>query len=592
MSDFIFFSKQIPKGKPTWLIKSIYQKDAPNVTEYHGNWGSLGVSCNMHQGFSPVETDKYICLLIGGPIFTFTDNGFLVNNDSTYGTRKILHKWINNDDIRWDEDLSGPFIAVLINKETSQIEIVTDLMSFIPVFSTTIADQLVVGTHVDIVASGAECKDEKDSVSIADFVLHGYVTYPYTFYKSIHQLSPASVHKWNLRSNTTYEKKYYWRPTEYNPYKSINHAASDLRNGLYDYVNAVTTSMNHVALFLSGGEDSRVVLSLLPKKCKKDAFIFLDKMNREGQIAKKVAEVFEANFIMASRTSTRYLDVLPECSDLVGSGSQYTHVHTFGFHENCGLNQYRAVFGGFSADALLKGSHVKKLKGSGLVPFVPKIKQPRFSHASLLNVGFLSKSIVQSLEQRSKKHREWICKIRPNSADEWFELWPSSMNFNIPNLHGNRRLFCSYEPFMSNKVVKIAAAVPQSWKLNRRLFYSMAKPLLKPARHIAHSDGWLPYYPWYMNFFIHGLTWSWRKILKKTGLQKGYQGPWRDWDALLRTDAWKNAVKSTYGLREKHLLLQEIFLENMEELLIGNKLNRGQKINLLQVLYQLEIKRI
>ena len=35
----------------------------------------------------------------------------------------------------------------------------------------------------------------RDPISVADFVLHGYVTYPYTVYKFVKQLPPGSVNK-------------------------------------------------------------------------------------------------------------------------------------------------------------------------------------------------------------------------------------------------------------------------------------------------------------------------------------------------------------------------------------------------------------
>src|SRR5690606_31578650 len=130
------------------------------------------------------------------------------------------------------------------------------------------------------------------------------------------------------------------------------------RIGLYRYVKSITNEVNDIAQFISVGEDSRVLTGLLQLNSR-DAFIFLDKMNREGKLAEKAAHAYEANFKMATRTKTHYLKILPHCSDLVGSGSQYHHAHTYGFHKSCKLNKYSAVFGGLLSDALLKGSHIK-----------------------------------------------------------------------------------------------------------------------------------------------------------------------------------------------------------------------------------------
>src|SRR5699024_12826093 len=82
-------------------------------------------------------------------------------------------------------------------------------------------------------------------------------------------------------------------------------------------------------------------------------------MNREGKVAEKAADIHGANFNIFTRSKMHYLEVLPPSTDLVGSGSQYTHAHTFGFHKICGLDRYYAVFGGLFSDALLKGACIK-----------------------------------------------------------------------------------------------------------------------------------------------------------------------------------------------------------------------------------------
>src|SRR5690606_15657473 len=116
---------------------------------------------------------------------------------------------------------------------------------------------------------------------------------------------------------------------------------------------------------------------------------------------------------------------------------------------------------------LLKGSHVRKVRGSGLFPFLPDIKTTNYSAGNPIKNNIFSYEILRELTRRRQDHLNYIKEFRNDSAEEWFELWPSSMNMNIPNLHANRRLFRSYEPFTANDIVKLSAYVPQSWKLNR-----------------------------------------------------------------------------------------------------------------------------
>src|SRR5699024_9257134 len=203
------------------------------------------------------------------------------------------------------------------------------------------------------------------------------------------------------------------------------------------------------------GEDSRTLSSLL-KNLERDAYIYLDSMNREGKIARKIASKYMANFHVSTRNKFHYLNILPSCSDLVGSGSEYRHAHTYGFHKE--LKSYDAVFGGLLADALLKGSHIAKKRISKRLPFLPDKKDINFSINKSLTGNIFPARLLKELASRRERHLEYISEFREKSVDEWFELWPSSMNRNIPNIHANRRLFKSYEPFLSNQIVKISAS--------------------------------------------------------------------------------------------------------------------------------------
>ncbi|ASN04231.1 asparagine synthase-related protein [Virgibacillus necropolis] len=588
MSDFIFSKKSITRGKLTKEIQSIYHQDRPIVKEMHGDWGSLAVSYNLYNGFQPFETIDHICIVIGGPVLGFQDNEFLVNDSGVTGTQAIYERWVNNI-IQWDEDLSGPFVILLINKVTWNVTCVTDLMSFIPVFTYVDSSNLILSTHVDMLARLSDQQDEIDLVSKADFILHSVVTFPYTSYTHLRQIEPATVHTIQRGSNQL-QSKAYWTPEEKIVYESIDQASDDLRDGLQNYVNKITKSMSHVAQFISGGEDSRLLSALLPYECTRDAFIFLDHMNIEGKLAKRAAETYGASFNLATRSKTHYLEILPACSDLVGSDSQYANVHTFVFHKRCKLNEYSAVFGGLFSDALFKGSRIKKVGGQGLFPFLPHIKDRNYSPGIKLENSAFTDEVLLELTKRRQAHLQYVSSFRSESAEEWFELWPTSMNSSIPNLHGNRRLFRSYEPFMAKEVVKLSAIVPQSWKLNRKLFHNTVKPLLEPTKWLMNSDGRYPYFPWYINSLPQFIVWFYQQVGRRTGLIKRNQGSWAEWNVVMKSSAWQQAISEySDGLKG----LKNVFVDkDVGKLFSEGNLNKKQRMNLLQVLYYLHNKTI
>jgi hypothetical protein len=583
MSDFIYSKKRYPNGELSKEILAIYHQDQPSVKEFNGDWGSLAVSHNLYNGFQSYETTEHICLVLGGPVFCFQDNNFLTENDEVAGTCAIYQRWLSKL-VQWDEDLSGPFVFLVVTKKSAEITCVTDLMSFIPVFVCQNNDNVMLSTHIDALARASGQSGNIDIVSQVDFILNGLITYPYTAYCSLRQIAPATIH--NIPSNTfEIRPTPYWLPDEKEQFSSLDQAATELRNGLQNYVNAITVNMPVIAQFISGGEDSRALSSLLPEKSRRDAFIFLDGMNREGKLAKKTAEINGANFNYAIRTTTHYIDILPDCANLVGSGAQFNHVHTFGFHKSCNLSNYPAVFGGFMSDTLLKGLKIKKLPITYRLPFLPQIELKNYSSATPLMNNVFTDDILRQVTNRRIAHLEFIQSIRAKSAEEWFYLWPISMQVEIPNVHGNRRLFKSYEPFMCKEAVKVSAKSKQQWKLNRRLFHRAAKPLLKKTKWILHGDGRLPFFSWHINFLVQFIMWFIQYIGRKTSLVKGNQGPWAEWSETMNSSAWKQAINNYKTGKQS---IEAAFIEkNMLKIFHEKKLTQSQLVNLLQVLYTL-----
>jgi asparagine synthetase B (glutamine-hydrolysing) len=589
LSDYLITLSATKNGVLAQALSEIYTKNPPPSQEFHGLWSSLAVTQSHYHGFQPYETEKHLIIVIGGPVLYFRDNDFLVAENSFEATKAIYQRWIVEGEMQWNEDLSGPFTVLLIDKVGHQVTAVTDLMAFIPVYACQKDESLHLGTHIDALAKVAGEHGNFDEVSLADFVLNDVVTYPYTAYRNIRQLAPSST--------TTYSKSAraptvasYWAPYEENPYRNVKEAARALQDGISGYVNRITEKMDSVAQFISAGEDSRALSGMLPERLNRDAYIFLDSMNREGTIAKRVANVYGAKFTAGFRKKTYYLDILPEASKLVGIGHQYTHAHALGFHREFSLSEKKAVFGGFLSDTLLKGHHVRKPRGYGRFPFLPDVVSKSYSPEKLpYYQGIFEDNVTEALQKRKAERFKAVKKFRINSVSEWFHVWPCSMHNDMPNLYATRRLFRSYEPFMCKEAVKISAAVPTSWKLNRRLFNHAMKPYLRKSKWMMHADGRLPYFSWWVNRPLQFSVRAYRYIAKRIGLIRGNQGPWGDWQAASRSPVWMD-MKEKYAKHGDDLgFLKEGI--STSELLNSSFLPVNNRVNLLQVAYQVSQSR-
>lgn len=66
------------------------------------------------------------------------------------------------------------------------------------------------------------------------------------------------------------------------------------------------------------------------------------------------------------------------------------------------------------------------------------------------------------------------------------------------------------------------------------------KPELYKSRWILHAKGYNPYRGKIQNFPLHLTIWLYRQFAQRTGLIKGNQGPWGDWQATQNSKTWRD----------------------------------------------------
>jgi asparagine synthetase B (glutamine-hydrolysing) len=461
-------------------------------------------------------------------------------------------------------------------------------MLFIPVYYTTLKYSKekahVIGTHNDVTAKAAGRETDIDFTSVTDMLLNSSIVFPYTFHEGVFQLFPAAIYNYGL--NNPEEETLpdtYWRPVEQHIFKNINEAAFCLRESLLTTVEQITDGLSEVGLFLTGGEDTRVILSAIPKDVKKEALVFLDSLNREGEIARRTANVHKISLKTGIRLETYYLDNMKAAIALLGSQFNFTQLHTYMFHSSLGLTHYPAVLGGFGADGLIKGEEipVKTFKAGKHILF-SSLLQGSAVNSNSFNTSIFSSNFVEEVNMRHQNHSRMVQNFRECSFNEWKNYWPITNKEFYANFAGNRRLFRSFEPILHTSIIKILASVPQEWKINRRLFHKAFKPLLKKTWQIPHSEKcYFPYFGTVVNIPLRLFEAGFRKINKEK--YTGNQGPWARWDDVAETALMRTLLIEFadffYGY-------SRIFNNNVQpDLYKANILNSKQKLMFLQLLY-------
>lgn len=526
MSDFLFSSERRPEGELRSLLDRFLAPVTAASLEEHGTWGSLAVVACSHDVAPVVQDTRSVTVLLGWPVLHDVP-GFPPAPVLDLGRRGEVHRLLTAAGaLAAAASLDGPYATLTIHPESGKVTALTDRMGFIPLYAATPAGEgrgIVIGSHVDAVAIAAGRERDIDPVSAADFIVHSTITYPRTLYAGVEQLPPAATRSW-VRGAREGADEVYWLPVERPPTRYLGRAARTLRRAFHEAVLHGCEGRDHVGLLLSGGEDSRAVLGAIPRDVCVDAFIFGDWQNREFRIARQVASIYGARLHFGQRAPDHYLGY-EAVAPMLGTQHRYTDVHGYGLHRSLGLGELPLVMGGYLSDSLLKANyaHPPKRRFIRRATPLPGERNPPI----IANAPGLREDLLREVEARRAAHRAWIHEMRPFSAAEWLVLWPFSMRATGSNIHGGRRLFRDYEPYVSNGVLEIAAAVPQWWKRERLLFHRAMRPFLAPSWHVPHGRSKFPFFGPVANVPL-GVGVKWARWLRDraSGESGKVQGPW------------------------------------------------------------------
>ncbi|HYR11218.1 MAG TPA: hypothetical protein VEQ60_25785, partial [Longimicrobium sp.] len=441
------------------------------------------------------------------------------------GRRRAVHTLLRGGpDAPWAERIDSGFVALAVDTTRGGGMIVTDVGSFVPVFAAHDWDgRWIAGTHLDAVARAVGRNDEIDPVSAADLLVNLTCTWPHTLYTGVEQLAPGSALPFRPDGDQL-DVRTYWRPVERYPYGSVGEAAAAVREALVEQVGAICRDVPEVALLLSGGEDARAVLGAVPDGVRVRAFVYADWENREVRVARAAARAYGATLTFGQRTPDHYIDGLESVAGMIGAHNNFMDVHGWGFHERLGLRGFPAVLGGLSSDSFLKAEHAPDHPAPDVFDLPP--------------ASIIRPELLEQVKARRLAFRRWLAEFRPTTAAEWEKLWPFTQRKHSANLHGNRRMFASQEPYHANALVTLAASIPTEWKRHRRLFHAAMKPLFRRSWAVPHSRWRFPYFGTAANLPLTAglrVTRGVRALL--TGQVRARQQPWPKWRVVARSDS-------------------------------------------------------
>jgi asparagine synthetase B (glutamine-hydrolysing) len=477
-------------------------------------WGRVALQPPAARGYAPLydAAARTLVACVGRPRFMGVEH----EQRGDAGFNSLLRERLRDAGPRAASDaLTGMFAAV--ECDTTGVRVLTDPMGFLPVYvgRDRSGGVVAVGTHVDSVAALAGRTTDFDTLSLADLLVNQYVTFPHTTRHGVTQLEPASLTEFEARTGPPRDVRtsVFWQPREPSPgqWPGPDELDAELEAALRTAAEEVSRGAGRVALTLSGGLDSRVVLSLLPRHKLAGAVTYATLENRELSVARQVAAAAGVPHHAAWRNEEFYAELMPRAVGLLGTELR-GECHGFAIVDN-GLDEPFDLFvGGFLSDTLFKGHYLSAEAKERLRPQPAHVRLRRLAAAAARKLGVLPPARVkphyfdearamaarlkpdvrEALAERRRVRLEQVRQVRPESAEEWLRFWPASRCDGSYGPQANTRLFTADELFMHRRLIELAARTPLREKVDGRLTRRVFPRLYGPLGKIEDAGTGLP----------------------------------------------------------------------------------------------------
>lgn len=487
----------------------------------------------------------------------------------------------------WSEGYTGHFAVIAIHHDSGSMVYVTDLMESIPVYCTEAGGGIVVGTHIDAVAqvSGYEAVDR---ASLLDFIVSGTIAPPATWYQCVAVASAAAVALASPRAG--WQEQLYWTPDEPDSASlSLNEAAEALEPIMDENVRLALRGRDRAAALVSGGEDSRVIAGLAKRHREQlDGLIFLERMNREGRLARSAMKALGCPLRLYERDHDYYLRYLSERRALVGSGMDVRHTHAFNIMP---AGEWDVVLGGLFADTLLKAEKARyepaRYRWRGVQISKSRLSPEQgFGWPRSVDRELLEPSLLEEVEERRRCLFEALQRYRPYSAYGWRTVWPAgACAVAVPHFAACRRMVNMQEPFAYNTTVAFAAGLPDTMKLDGELYRRAFMRAMGLSGWVPRITGRVPRLGFYPNIACSFGFSLWAKAVDSLRGQDGaWEGPWPSFSHIMNHVLDLSSLLPDRGESNQTVLGLFEGERSLDALMSDPRLDRFSKHRLLQVL--------
>tara|TARA_Y200000002_G_C22688767_1_gene667197 strand:- start:5324 stop:7129 length:1806 start_codon:yes stop_codon:yes gene_type:complete len=251
-------------------------------------------------------------------------------------------------------DLNGQFLIVIFDKNINELFVINDRFNSIPIYYAKINNKIFL-SHLYFDLFSKLRKLDSFSInqdSIMEFLWFNRLFGDKTYDSQSKFLLPASILKIKDSDIVNYR---YWKPNFNKTKQRLPQAGKKFIYLIKKSVLRLTSDMKNYGIFLSGGHDSRLVLSGFKAKPKSFTVGFSD--NYEVKCAREVASHVKSDHTFIRLESNHFSKNLDYITKITGAQYAFTNALFVGLDKKEFMN-IDANFHGHGIDYLFQGMYL------------------------------------------------------------------------------------------------------------------------------------------------------------------------------------------------------------------------------------------
>jgi len=107
-------------------------------------------------------------------------------------------------------------------------------------------------------------------------------------------------------------------------------------------------------------------------------------------------------------------------------------------------------------------------------------------------IEFVREEIAEAMKERRRQRLEEVRQVRPRSAEEWINFWPTSRQNDTSHILGNSRLYSADGLFMHRHIIETAVRLPDELCYRGRLANEVFARVYQELGSIVNANTGLP----------------------------------------------------------------------------------------------------